>query len=726
MDLSEALVQVVDEGLGNSAYLLGLGDGRALAVDASLDLRAVYAAAAKRGLRIAYAAETHLHADFLSGARQLAVDHDARLLASAAGARTFDHVRLADGDEVDLGGLTLRTLATPGHTPEHLSLLVLDGDREVGVFTGGSLIVGAAARTDLVDAARTEELARAQYRSLHRLAALPDATAVWPTHGTGSFCSAPPGDDRTSTIGAEKATNPLLVAPDEDTFAARLFASLGSYPAYFDRLAELNRHGPLVAGTPGLTGLDAAAVRRLLADGALVLDVRPVADYARGHLSGSVSVHLRAAFATWLGWLVSPDVPLVIVRNPDQDPDDILWPALKVGYPAIAGELVGGTTAWVAAGGRLSATRLVQPARLDTAIVIDVRQLSEYAAGHVPGSRLIELGDLAGHADDLPAGPASVMCGRGERAATAAEADRAEVAAFLHRANLTHLVDVHTHFMPERMLAKVWAYFDGAGPLVGGGWSIAYRQPEQQRLEILRGFGVRAFTSMLYPHKPDMARWLNDWAAGFAGRTPDCLHTATFFAEPTASDDVRRALHQGARVFKCHLQVGRFDPNDPLLRDVWGLLAEAGVPVVTHCGSGPVPGAYTGPGPIADLLARHPRLPLIIAHLGMPEYREFLDLAERYDRVMLDTTMAFTDFAEASTPFPPAELARLADLGDRVLFGSDFPNMPHRYGHALRVLEQTSLGTSWLRAVCHDNAARLFSLGDSANGAGRAQAGPVR
>ena len=159
---------------------------------------------------------------------------------------------------------------------------------------------------------------------------------------------------------------------------------------------------------------------------------------------------------------------------------------------------------------------------------------------------------------------------------------------------------------------------------------------------MLRGFGVRAFTSMLYPHKPGMARSLNDWAADFAERTPDCLHTATFFAESSAPADVRHALDQGARVFKCHLQVGGFDPNDPLLDDAWGQLAEAGVPVVTHCGSGPVPGRHTGPGPIAELLARHPALRLVVAHLGMPEYTEFLDLAERYAGVLLDTTMAFT------------------------------------------------------------------------------------
>src|SRR5262245_8217738 len=161
--LMNGLIPLVDEGLGNSAYLLDLGDGRALAVDPSLDLRAVYRAAAARGLRIAYTAETHLHADFLSGARQLAADHGTRILASAAGRRQVPHHGLADGDEYDLGGLTLRALATPGHTPEHLSYLILDGDRTVGVFTGGSLIVGAAARTDLVDPERTQELARAQY-----------------------------------------------------------------------------------------------------------------------------------------------------------------------------------------------------------------------------------------------------------------------------------------------------------------------------------------------------------------------------------------------------------------------------------------------------------------------------------------------------------------------------------------------------------------------------------
>ncbi|MFE4058292.1 amidohydrolase family protein [Streptomyces sp. NPDC059096] len=299
---------------------------------------------------------------------------------------------------------------------------------------------------------------------------------------------------------------------------------------------------------------------------------------------------------------------------------------------------------------------------------------------------------------------------------------------FRERIGVPALVDVHTHFMPERVLDKVWAYFDAAGPLVGREWPITYRHDEAERLALLRAFGVRAFTSMVYPHKPGMARWLNGWAAGFAGRTPGCLRTATLFPEEGVETYVREAVEDGARIFKAHVQVGAYDPNDPLLRPAWGLLAEAGVPVVAHCGSGPVPGKHTGPGPVARLLAAHPRLRLVVAHLGMPEYTGFLDLAERYGEVRLDTTVAFTDFGEGFAPFPVEERARLADLGDRILLGTDFPNMPYPYAHQLEALERLGLGEDWLRAVCHGNGARLFGLGSEAGlvpEAGRgSEAGP--
>jgi hypothetical protein len=290
-------------------------------------------------------------------------------------------------------------------------------------------------------------------------------------------------------------------------------------------------------------------------------------------------------------------------------------------------------------------------------------------------------------------------------------AEAVEVRRFWEGLGLPGLIDVHTHFMPERVLRKVWGYFDALGPLTGGvEWPITYRHEEGERADLLRDFGVRAFTAMLYPHKPGMARWLNGWAVDFARRTPGSLHTATFFPEPGVETYVREAVEAGARVFKAHVQVGAYDPADELLDPVWGLLAEAGVPVVVHCGSGPAPGKHTGPGPIGQVLARHPGLPLIVAHLGMPEYEDFLGLAERYPRVRLDTTMAFTDFSEEMAPFPRRALPRLAALGDRVLLGSDFPNIPYPYAHQLQALERLGLGEEWLRAVCHDNAAALFGI----------------
>ncbi|MCC9687000.1 amidohydrolase family protein [Streptomyces althioticus] len=293
-------------------------------------------------------------------------------------------------------------------------------------------------------------------------------------------------------------------------------------------------------------------------------------------------------------------------------------------------------------------------------------------------------------------------------------AESAEVRRFWQDLGLPGLVDVHTHFMPERVLHKVWAYFDELGPLTGGvEWPITYREDEAARAALLRAFGVRAFTAMLYPHKPGMARWLNDWAVGFARRTPDCLHTSTFFPEPGAAAYVREAVEHGTRVFKAHVQVGGYDPADEALDACWGLLAEAGTPVVVHCGSGPAPGKHTGPGPMARVLARHPRLRVVVAHLGMPEYEDFLDLAERYPEVRLDTTMAFTGFSERMAPFPRRALPRLAALGDRVLLGTDFPNIPYPYAHQLDALAGLGLGDDWLRAVCHDNAARLFGLPDA-------------
>lgn len=280
---------------------------------------------------------------------------------------------------------------------------------------------------------------------------------------------------------------------------------------------------------------------------------------------------------------------------------------------------------------------------------------------------------------------------------------------------LPGLFDVHVHFLPPRMQRSVWAAFDAAGPLIGRDWPIRYRHDEQQRVDILRDLGVRRFPALAYAHRPEMAEPLNDWAADFADRTPGCLRSATFYPEPGVTSYVDARLRgergSGVEVFKIHVQVGDFDPSEPALREAWGLVADAGVPVVMHVGSGPMPARHTGPDTLARLLRAHPDLTVVVAHLGSPEYADFLDLADRHERLLLDTTIAFTDFTEEDAPFPPEQRPRLAALEERILLGSDFPSIPHPYAHQLEALERLGLGEDWLRSVCWGNGARIFGAG---------------
>jgi uncharacterized protein len=289
----------------------------------------------------------------------------------------------------------------------------------------------------------------------------------------------------------------------------------------------------------------------------------------------------------------------------------------------------------------------------------------------------------------------------------------ADVPRFIADLGLPGIVDVHTHFMPDRVLAKVWAYFDALVDDAGAPvWPITYRDADpEDRVRRLRDMGVIAWTSMLYPHKPDMGRWLNDWAIGWAAAHPDCAQTLTFYPEPDAGDYVEAALAAGARIGKVHLQVGAYDPRDPLLDPVWAQLEEAGLPVVTHAGSGPEPGPHTGTEAIGDVLARFPGLRLLFAHMGGPEYGGFCELALRYEHTMLDTTMAFTDFMERLSPYPPDLLEVLAAHPERVVHGTDFPNIPHTYAHQLQTYVRLGFDDDWLRAVCHGNGARLLGLG---------------
>ncbi|HVL97794.1 MAG TPA: MBL fold metallo-hydrolase [Egibacteraceae bacterium] len=417
------IVAVVDEGLGNSSYVVGLGDGGAMVVDPFRDPSPYLRIAEERGWRIRFAAETHLHADFVSGSGELAAG-GAVVLASGGAPVDFDARLLDDGDEVDVGGLTLRALATPGHTPEHLAYLIEEDGRSLAVFTGGTLIVGGVARPDLLGAAHTDRLARAAYRSVRdRLLSLPDALTVYPTHGAGSFCSTGAGDDRVTTIGAERAANPLLQAADEDDFVARLLGGLGSYPPYFLELRNVNRAGPRLYGPkpPALEPRSVEDLDRLVGAGAEVVDVRGVAAFAAGHIPGSLSIPLRPQFAPWLGWLVDRGRPLVFVADADTDRRQLVRAALSIGFERLAGELAGGVDAWAAAGRNLARIPLVDAAHAEQhRRVVDVRQHGEWAAGHLPGARHVELGALTAAGDDLGGGPLLTHCAHGERAMTAA------------------------------------------------------------------------------------------------------------------------------------------------------------------------------------------------------------------------------------------------------------------------------------------------------------------
>src|SRR6266705_3715436 len=382
------------EGLGNNSYLAEVGSGLALAVDPGRDPRPYLGLAAAHGLRVAFTADTHVHADFVSGGRELAAG-GARLLAPAGSGLSFGHEEL------------------------------LDGGQPVAVFTGGALIVGGVARTDLADPARAEDWTRAAYRSAQALLGLPGDLAAYPTHGPGSCCSAGETGQHVTTIGRERDGNPLLAAADEDAFTGQALARLGSYPAYFARMPAVNRRGAPRHGTcrPVLAALTPAHVAELAAGGATIVDARPVAEFAAAHVPGSLSNELRAAFATWLGWLASPDRPLIVVLGPGQDRGELVEAALLVGYDNLAGELDGGMDAWHAAGLPTAAIPLLDAATdhiPDESRVLDVRQRGEWASGHLPGAHHAELGTLTGPAAGLADGPVAVMCGHGERAMTGA------------------------------------------------------------------------------------------------------------------------------------------------------------------------------------------------------------------------------------------------------------------------------------------------------------------
>jgi glyoxylase-like metal-dependent hydrolase (beta-lactamase superfamily II)/rhodanese-related sulfurtransferase len=423
----------VTPGLGDNSYLLRSGDEAAL-VDPQRDAWRFLAAAEQLGVRVRAVLETHVHNDYLSGAQEVRAATGAELVLPARGGYQFRHRPVDDGDELAIGDLRLVALATPGHTPEHLSWLAYRSGGPVpeALFSGGSLLVGSAGRTDLLGPGHTESLTRDQHASLARLAELPDEVQVLPTHGAGSFCvAAMPGTRPTSRIADERRRNPLLRAVDLASFTAELSGELLAYPAYYARMAPANRAGPPVLGRlPRPPGLTPGQLREARDRGVWLVDARDRDSYAAGHLPGSVNIELNSGFASYVGWLLPYDAPIALLlpEPVDRSLTEAMTQLIRIGWSRVVGHLPGGVDRWRAHGGAVARYDVVSAGDLCDAqerggrpVVLDVRQELEWGWGTIPDSQLIFVGDLPARFREVPADrPVWVICSNGHRAAIAA------------------------------------------------------------------------------------------------------------------------------------------------------------------------------------------------------------------------------------------------------------------------------------------------------------------
>jgi hydroxyacylglutathione hydrolase len=379
------------------------------------------------GLRIIYALDTHLHNDFVSGAREIAARVGAQVGASAQAQVDFEHLPLDDGSALDLGEVRIATLSTPGHTPEHISFAVYEprSSSPSAVFSGGALIVGGAARTDLLGQDQAIPLARHLYHSIQdKLLAFPDEVALYPTHGAGSFCAAPAMLARISTIGQEKLWNPLAQALDEESFVVRSLDGLPSYPTYFKYLRAINQRGPaLLGGVPDLRPLHPEEVLRLSLQGVAILDTRPPKAFAAGHILGSYGIPLHAPLITWAGWVIPFGSPLVLVARDAAERESAVRQLIRIGYDDLRGYLLGGLEAWEADAHPVSRVPVMPVQELaerleqgKAPLILDVRSEAEWRAGHLPKATHIEAGRLPDGGLPLPVDDLKVVhCGHSDR-----------------------------------------------------------------------------------------------------------------------------------------------------------------------------------------------------------------------------------------------------------------------------------------------------------------------
>jgi hydroxyacylglutathione hydrolase len=414
----------VDAGLGNSAYLIGShATKQGILIDPLRDVDRYLHTATQLGIQLTHVLDTHLHADFISGNREIAHQTGAVIGASAEAQLGFDHQPLTEESVIDLGAFQIRVMTTPGHTPEHISFLVaeLENKTPSAVFSGGALIVGGAARTDLLTPELTRPLASYLYHTIHdKLLKLSDEVDVFPTHGAGSYCVAPASSERTSTIGHERRTNKLAQPQSEEEFIERALTGLPLYPMYYKYMRGMNQIGPrLLGGVPILKPHSAHEVKSLMDDGVLVLDVRHQKAFAAGHIPNSYGIRVDAPLVVWAGWVVPFGSRILLLGESAAEREEATRQLIRIGYDEVLGYLEGGIEAWVReypveTVQRIDVKELRE--RMNEVTLIDVRRRSEWEEGHIPGAIHFEGGRMAWEA--LPFAldkPWAIQCGTGNR-----------------------------------------------------------------------------------------------------------------------------------------------------------------------------------------------------------------------------------------------------------------------------------------------------------------------
>ncbi len=422
------------EGLGHQSYLVtDETSGVAAVVDPRRDIEIYLEAAERVDARITHVFETHVHNDYVTGAMELKARVGATIVTASAAGVTYDHFGVAGGDSVTLGALRFVAIETPGHTPTHLSYaLYVDGASEpTAVFTGGSLLVSNAGRTDLVSPGMTLALTRDQYRSLRSLLDTMPATAtVYPTHGAGSFCGAvtSAAAERSSTIAIERVNSPVAFARDEAEFVKMQMAGYGLYPAYYSAMRDINLSGPrILGGLPALPSLTPEKVNELMRIGVPLIDGRSREAFAREHVAGSLNIELDASFGTYVGWLLPFNAPLTMLIPDEAGRREAVAQLIRIGFEQARGYLDGGVEAWKSAGyptgtfERMGITELHQRWSAGEVAILDVRDETEWRSGHIPASQHLHIADLPRHIHEVPQDrPVAIICRTGHRASIGA------------------------------------------------------------------------------------------------------------------------------------------------------------------------------------------------------------------------------------------------------------------------------------------------------------------